>query len=54
MLFWRMVDLNKRFRAFIYDSGAGNDVIGYILLTCLELKDDPGLFESRLEPPAGR
>jgi len=41
MLLWRMVDLNKRFRQYIFDSGKTTDVIGYILLTCLELKDDP-------------
>ncbi|GFZ44221.1 hypothetical protein JCM24511_01943 [Saitozyma sp. JCM 24511] len=41
MLLWRVVDLNKRFRQYIYDSGKANDVIGYILLCCLDLKDDP-------------
>ena len=57
MLFWRMIDLNKasispsvvpevnlmkqRFRAHLYDSGKAVDITVYILLTCLELKDDP-------------
>ncbi|CAD6567302.1 MAG: hypothetical protein TREMPRED_003499, partial [Tremellales sp. Tagirdzhanova-0007] len=44
MLLWRIVDLNKRFRQYIFDSGKAMDIIGYILLTCLELKDDPGKF----------
>ena len=41
MLLWQLVDLNKRFRAYIFDSNHGSDLIAYILLTCLDLKDDP-------------
>lgn len=42
MLFWKLVDLNKRFRSYIHESGKMVDIIGYILLCCLELKDNPG------------
>lgn len=48
MLLWRMVDLNKRFRIYLFESGRATDVIGCVLLTCLELKDDPG--EHRCKP----
>ncbi|GHJ86806.1 hypothetical protein NliqN6_3208 [Naganishia liquefaciens] len=41
MLFWKMIDLNKRFRAFLSDSGKTSDIVGYIMLCCLELKDNP-------------
>ncbi|KAJ9094420.1 hypothetical protein QFC21_005959 [Naganishia friedmannii] len=41
MLFWRLIDLNKRFRAFFAESGKTADVVGYIVLCCLELKDNP-------------
>jgi hypothetical protein len=33
----------QRFRTFLSDSGKTSDVVGYIVLTCLELKDDPGM-----------
>lgn len=41
MLLWRLVDLNKRFRSYVFESGKAIDVIGHILLTCLEYKNDP-------------
>ncbi|WVQ82249.1 hypothetical protein IAT38_004377 [Cryptococcus sp. DSM 104549] len=41
MLLWRMIDLNKRFRQYLLDSGKALDVVCYILLTCLDLKDNP-------------
>lgn len=41
MLLWRLVDLNKRFRAYVFESGKALDVIGYILICCLEFKNDP-------------
>ncbi|KAJ9091998.1 hypothetical protein QFC19_008866 [Naganishia cerealis] len=41
MLFWRLIDLNKRFRIFFTDSGKTTDVVGYIVLCCLEMKDNP-------------
>lgn len=60
MLFWKMIDLNKvsqygtqrtsfdlslqRFRAFLSESGKTSDIVGYIVLCCLELKDNPGKY----------
>lgn len=41
MLLWRLVDLNKRFRSYVFESGKAIDVIGHILLCCLENKNDP-------------
>ncbi|WWC61589.1 uncharacterized protein I303_104173 [Kwoniella dejecticola CBS 10117] len=41
ILLWRLVDLNKRFRQYLLDSGKALDVVCYILVTCLNLKDDP-------------
>ncbi|WVQ99152.1 hypothetical protein IAU59_006284 [Kwoniella sp. CBS 9459] len=41
ILLWRMVDLNKRFRQYLLDSGKALDVVCYVLVTCLDLKDDP-------------
>lgn len=41
MLLWRLVDLNKRFRSYVFESGKAIDVIGHILLCCLEYKNDP-------------
>lgn len=41
MLLWRLVDVNKRFRAYLFESGKAIDIIGYILITCLENKNDP-------------
>lgn len=32
----------QRFRAFLSDSGKTSDIVGYIVLCCLELKDNPG------------
>lgn len=45
ILLWRLVDLNKRFKAHLLDqSGKTVDLVVYILVTCLELKNDPGMF----------
>ncbi|KAK4683945.1 hypothetical protein P7C73_g6263, partial [Tremellales sp. Uapishka_1] len=41
MLLWRMVDLNKRFRHYLLESGKSIDIVGHILICCLEFKDDP-------------
>ncbi|WRT66068.1 uncharacterized protein IL334_003020 [Kwoniella shivajii] len=41
ILLWRLVDLNKRFRQYLLDSGKALDIVCYILITCLDLKDDP-------------
>ncbi len=34
--------VSQRFRAYINESGKMVDIVGYILLCCLELKDNPG------------
>lgn len=50
ILLWRLVDLNKRFKAHLLEqSGKTVDLVVYILVTCLELKDDPGTSPRR--PP---
>ncbi|KAF5376543.1 hypothetical protein D9757_008307 [Collybiopsis confluens] len=41
IFFWKMVELNKRFRAFILDSDRGIDLIAYLLCYNLEIKDRP-------------
>ncbi len=41
MLLWKLIDLNKRFRAFLIESGRTPDVVAYIIICCLELKDNP-------------
>lgn len=47
ILLWRLVDLNKRFKAHLLEqSGKTVDLVVYILVTCLELKDDPGMFSN--------
>ncbi|WVQ77248.1 hypothetical protein IAR50_006931 [Cryptococcus sp. DSM 104548] len=41
MLLWRLIDLNKRFRQYVLDSGKSLHIVCFILLACLEHKDDP-------------
>ncbi|ODN80001.1 hypothetical protein L202_03866 [Cryptococcus amylolentus CBS 6039] len=41
MLLWRLIDLNKRFRQHLLDSGKSLHIVCFILLACLEHKDDP-------------
>ncbi|CAE6483497.1 unnamed protein product [Rhizoctonia solani] len=41
ILLWKMLDLNKKFRAFVMDSDKCVDLIAYLLCTCLEIKDKP-------------
>ncbi|KAJ1311517.1 hypothetical protein OPQ81_010003 [Rhizoctonia solani] len=41
VLLWKMLDLNKKFRAFVMDSDKCVDLIAYLLCTCLEIKDKP-------------
>ncbi|CAE6422281.1 unnamed protein product [Rhizoctonia solani] len=38
---WKMLDLNKKFRAFVMDSDKCVDLVAYLLCTCLEIKDKP-------------
>ncbi|KAF7295126.1 hypothetical protein MIND_01051100 [Mycena indigotica] len=41
ILFWKMIELNKKFRAFLFESDRGMDIIGYLLCYALEIKDKP-------------
>ncbi|KAE9406466.1 hypothetical protein BT96DRAFT_987607 [Gymnopus androsaceus JB14] len=41
VFFWKMIELNKRFRAYILDSDQGMDLIAYLLCYNLEIKDKP-------------
>ncbi|QRW05595.1 hypothetical protein RhiLY_04594 [Ceratobasidium sp. AG-Ba] len=38
---WKMLDLNKKFRAFVMDSDKCVDLVAYLLCSCLEVKDKP-------------
>ncbi|KAJ7581051.1 high-temperature-induced dauer-formation protein-domain-containing protein [Mycena floridula] len=38
---WKMIELNKKFRAFILDSDRGVDLLAYLLCYALEIKDKP-------------
>ncbi|KAF9066874.1 high-temperature-induced dauer-formation protein-domain-containing protein [Rhodocollybia butyracea] len=41
IFFWKMIELNKRFRAYVLDSDQGMDLIAYLLCYNLEIKDKP-------------
>ncbi|KIK59645.1 hypothetical protein GYMLUDRAFT_44080 [Collybiopsis luxurians FD-317 M1] len=41
IFFWKMIELNKRFRAYVLDSDQGTDLVAYILCYSLEIKDKP-------------
>ncbi|KAJ3767498.1 high-temperature-induced dauer-formation protein-domain-containing protein [Lentinula raphanica] len=41
IFFWKMIELNKRFRAYVLDSDQGLDLIAYLLCYNLEIKDKP-------------
>ncbi|CED83440.1 Proteins containing regions of low-complexity [Phaffia rhodozyma] len=42
MLFWKLIDLNKKFRAFILsDEKRTVEIMAHTVFTCLRLKDDP-------------
>ncbi|KAJ3867565.1 high-temperature-induced dauer-formation protein-domain-containing protein [Lentinula novae-zelandiae] len=41
VFFWKMIELNKRFRAYVLDSDQGIDLIAYLLCYNLEIKDKP-------------
>ncbi|KAH9946300.1 high-temperature-induced dauer-formation protein-domain-containing protein [Epithele typhae] len=38
---WKMVELNKKFRAYLLDSDKATDVLAYLLCYGLEIKDKP-------------
>ncbi|KAJ7734954.1 high-temperature-induced dauer-formation protein-domain-containing protein [Mycena maculata] len=41
LFFWKMVELNKKFRAFFLESDKSMDVVAYLLCYALEIKDRP-------------
>lgn len=41
LLFWKMIELNKKFRAYVLDSDRAMDLIAYFLCYNLEIKDKP-------------
>ncbi|TCD66472.1 hypothetical protein EIP91_001352 [Steccherinum ochraceum] len=41
MFFWKIVELNKKFRAYVLDSDRAMDVVAYILCYGLDIKDKP-------------
>ncbi|KAG8965749.1 hypothetical protein FRC03_000199 [Tulasnella sp. 419] len=43
LFFWKMIDLNKKFRAHVLESDRFLEVFGYLLWFCLESKDKPQL-----------
>ncbi|KAL1742803.1 high-temperature-induced dauer-formation protein-domain-containing protein [Schizophyllum fasciatum] len=41
ILFWKITELNKKFRLFVLESGKCNDVMAHLACYLLELKDKP-------------
>ncbi|KAJ7219056.1 high-temperature-induced dauer-formation protein-domain-containing protein [Mycena pura] len=41
IFFWKMIELNKKFRTFILESDKGMDIVGYLLCYALDIKDKP-------------
>ncbi|OCH95639.1 hypothetical protein OBBRIDRAFT_745433 [Obba rivulosa] len=41
IFFWKMIDLNKKFRLYVLDSDRATDVLAYLLCYGLEIKDKP-------------
>ncbi|KAJ7470526.1 high-temperature-induced dauer-formation protein-domain-containing protein [Mycena latifolia] len=41
IFFWKMIELNKKFRAFLLDSDKAMDLVAYLLCYALEIKDKP-------------
>ncbi|KAG2115361.1 high-temperature-induced dauer-formation protein-domain-containing protein [Suillus discolor] len=41
VLFWKIIELNKKFRAYLLDSNKSVDVLAYLLCYSLEIKDKP-------------
>ncbi|KAF8841173.1 hypothetical protein BDN67DRAFT_928885 [Paxillus ammoniavirescens] len=41
VLFWKMIELNKKFRAYLLDSDKAVDVLAHLLCYGLEIKDKP-------------
>ncbi|KAI0083976.1 high-temperature-induced dauer-formation protein-domain-containing protein [Irpex rosettiformis] len=41
VFFWKMVELNKKFRTYVLDSEKATDILAYLLCYGLEIKDKP-------------
>ncbi|TFK42932.1 high-temperature-induced dauer-formation protein-domain-containing protein [Crucibulum laeve] len=41
IFFWKMIELNKKFRTFVLDSDVSMDLVAYLLCYCVEVKDKP-------------
>ncbi|KAI5899994.1 uncharacterized protein SCHCODRAFT_02025788 [Schizophyllum commune H4-8] len=41
IFFWKMIELNKKFRSFVLESDKCNDVMAHLVCYLLELKDKP-------------
>lgn len=48
MLFWELVQCNKRFRSFIVDTDRSHDFMILILFQAVEHKDDPARQVARM------
>ncbi|PPR04968.1 hypothetical protein CVT24_010426 [Panaeolus cyanescens] len=41
ILFWKLIELNKKFRTFVLESEQSMDFIAYLLFYCVDIKDKP-------------
>ncbi|PCH38345.1 hypothetical protein WOLCODRAFT_96951 [Wolfiporia cocos MD-104 SS10] len=41
IFFWKMIDLNKKFRTYILDSDKATDILAYLLCYAIDIKDKP-------------
>ncbi|KAF4615248.1 hypothetical protein D9613_002761 [Agrocybe pediades] len=41
ILFWKLIEINKKFCNFVLESEKAMDIIGYLLFYCVEIKDKP-------------
>ncbi|KAJ7905266.1 high-temperature-induced dauer-formation protein-domain-containing protein [Mycena olivaceomarginata] len=41
LFFWKMIELNKKFRAYLLESDKSMDLVAYLLCYALEIKDKP-------------
>jgi len=44
ILFWKMIELNAKFRAYFLESEKSMDLISYLLCYCVEIKDKPAAW----------
>ncbi|KAF9036701.1 high-temperature-induced dauer-formation protein-domain-containing protein [Panaeolus papilionaceus] len=41
ILFWKLIELNKKFRTFVLESEQSMDFLAYLLFYCVDIKDKP-------------